>query len=150
MSIEDLQENKYNKDKKLKNKQKGRNSTGIEYEKNELINIKNLKTQFKRVCKNYLIKEGCKLYYLKNTKHKNSDNKYIINKEEYFVPTIDQLNKLLYEYHVKTIHSNYKEMKRLFNKEKIGFPGLESLLEEYINNCPVCSQTSRLNGEKIL
>ena len=34
-------------------------------------------------------------------------------------------------------------MKRLFNKEKIGFPGLESLLEEYVNNCPVCSQTSR-------
>ena len=33
MCIEDLQENKNNKDKKLKNKQKGRNSSGNEYEK---------------------------------------------------------------------------------------------------------------------
>ena len=143
-SKEDKEETKSNIEKKLKNKKKGRNSTGIEFDKNELINIKNLKTQFKRVCNNYLIKEGNKLYYLKNTKHKTTDNKFIIIKEEYYVPTVEELNILLYKFHTKTIHSNYKEMIRQFNNEKIGFPGLEILLEEYVNNCQVCTQNSRV------
>jgi len=60
------------------------------------------------------------------------------------VPTIKQLNKLLYDFHTNIIHSNYKEMKRLFNKQKIGFPGLESLLKEYVNNCPICNWNSRV------
>lgn len=39
---------------------KGRNENGIIYEK--YINIKNLKTQFRKVCKNYKIKDD-KLYF---------------------------------------------------------------------------------------
>lgn len=35
-------------------------------------------------------------------------------------------------------------MKNQFNKEKIWLSGLESLLEEYVNNCPVCAQNSRI------
>ena len=81
---------------------------------------------------------------MKNTKHKTTDNKFIIIKEEYYVPTVEELNTLLYKFHTKTIHSNHKEMIRQFNNEKIGFPGLEILLEEYVNNCPVCTQNSRV------
>ena len=44
-------------DKKLKKKRIGRNDNQISYQENENFNIKNLKTQFKRVCKNYFFKK---------------------------------------------------------------------------------------------
>jgi len=84
------------------------------------------------------------LYYIKNTKLKTNDNAYIIKKEEFYVLKINELNKLLYKFHANSIHNNYKEMKNQFNNEKIWLPGLESLLEEYVNNFPVWAQNSRI------
>ncbi len=52
--------------KKKTNKKLGRNSHGLKYESNEIINIKYLKTQFKMVWNNYFINENNKLFYKKN------------------------------------------------------------------------------------
>ena len=90
---------------------KGRNDVGIEYNSNEIINIKNLKTQFRNVCKNYKIIND-KLYYIKKTKIKNNFGKFDLNLEEFLVPTVEEFNNLLYENHIDTCHGNYKELKK--------------------------------------
>ena len=59
------------------------------------------------------------MYYIKNTKQKTNDNTYIIKKKEFYVPKIDEFNKLLYKFHANTIHSNYKEMKNQFKKKNM-------------------------------
>ena len=44
---------------------------------------------------------------------------------------------------LKSRHSNYKELKEEFYKIKIGFIGIDLLLQEYVTNCPICCQNSR-------
>lgn len=121
---------------------KGRNENGIIYEKDEYINIKNLKTQFREVCKNYKIKDD-KLFYIKIIKKRGEDGKFIKTKMDFYVPTIKELNNLLYEFHNKTCHANYKELKNEFYLNKIGYMGMDSMLQDYVNNCPVCVQVTR-------
>ena len=115
----------------------------MEFESNEFINVKNLKTQFKRVCNNYIIKNNDKLFNKKKLRHKMDNGKYETIIEEFYIPTVEGLNNLLYEYHSKSCHSNYKDLKALFYQNKIGYIGMDLVLEEYVNNCPVCVQTSK-------
>ena len=114
-------------------------------------NIKHLKINFKKICKRYKInKEGKLCFYnlihRKNRKTNNIENDYEDNKKEYewyLLPTIKELNDYLYKFHSDIFHSNYKELKLCFLKNKIWFLGLDKILEEYISNCAVCSQSSR-------
>jgi hypothetical protein len=115
----------------------------VEYESNEFINVKNLKTQFKRVSNNYIIKNNNNFFYKKKLRHKMDNGKYETIIEEFYIPTVEGLNNLLYEYHSKSCHSNYKDLKALFYQNKIGYIGMDLVLEEYVNNCPVCVQTSK-------
>ena len=116
----------------------------MEYDDNEYINIKNMKTQFKRTTKNYILLENNDLFYIRKFKNKN-----IFNGEDksltlfLLVPTIDKLNEKLYQFHVNNFHANYKVIQELFLKERIGFYGINELIEEYVSNCPVCCQSSR-------
>ena len=103
---------------------------------NEIINIKNLKTQFEMFVKN-------KLYYIKKTKIKNNTGKFDIILEELLVPTVEEFNNLLYECHTNTCHGNYKELKKKFNKSKIGYIGIDNIIKDYVNNCPACIQITR-------
>ena len=121
---------------------KGRNDVGIEHDSNEIINIKNLKTQFRNVCKNYKIIND-KLYNIKKTKIKNNIEKFDLILEELLVPTVEEFNNLLYEYHTDTCHGNYKELKKKFNENKIGYIGIDNIIQDYVNNCPACIQISR-------
>ena len=59
------------------------------------------------------------------------------------MPTVAELNEKLYEYHAEHFHCNYKDVQDLFKQNNIGYYGLNSLIEEYVNNCPVCFQSSR-------
>lgn len=60
-----------------------------------------------------------------------------------YVPKIKELNNLLQEFHTKTSHANYKELKNEFYKNKIGYIGIGSMLQDYVNNCAVSVQVSR-------
>lgn len=74
-----------------------------------------------------------KIYIIKNIiKHKNKENKIISKEELFLVPTTDILNQLLYKFHTFSIHSNFKELKAIFYKNKVGFLGLDSIIQEYI------------------
>lgn len=46
-------------------------------------------------------------------------------KKLFLVPTVEMLKNLLYEYHTYSSHSNYKILKENFDKNKIGFLGLD-------------------------
>ena len=59
------------------------------------------------------------------------------------MPTISKLNEKLYEYHALNFHCNYKDVQDLFKTNKIGYYGINSLIEEYVNNYPLCVQSSR-------
>ena len=107
----------------------------------EILGVRNMETSFRKGCKNYFIKDN-KLYYKRAIKIKNQKNKWDIIKVDFYVPTVAELNSLLYKYHVKNCHSNYKELKEEFYKNKIGFIGIDLLLQEYVTNCPVCCQNS--------
>ena len=69
--------------------------------------------------------------------------KTIKNKIELRVPTVAELNEKLYVYHAEHFHCNYKDVQDLFKQNNIGYYGLISLIEEYVNNCPVYVQSSR-------
>ena len=122
---------RYNKEKKIKNQKIGRNSKGLAYDNGELINIKSLKNQFKKTCKNYTIKNDNQLYFkkkIKVMKYNENDNKSSDQKEGLFLlPTKSQLNNFLYQFHISTCHSNYKELKYKFYENKIQ---LSSYLEQ--------------------
>ena len=67
----------------------------------KLLNIKNMKCQFKKSVKNYKLSEDNNLLYEAKTKIFNKlDNTYKIKKELYEVPTVDILNNNLYEIHI--------------------------------------------------
>ena len=116
---------RYNKEKKIKNQKIGRNSKGLAYDNSELINIKSLKNQFKKTCKNYTIKNDNQLYFkkkIKVMKYNEIDNKSSDQKEGLFIEsTISQLNNFLYQFHISTCHSNYKELKFKFYENRHGF-----------------------------
>ena len=59
------------------------------------------------------------------------------------VPTVELLNKKLYEYHVQNFHCNYKDTQSFFKVNKIGFLGINKIIEDYVHDCPVYAQTSR-------
>ncbi len=68
------------------------------------------------MCKNYIIKTKDnidKLYYKRKIRKKDN-NKYINYEEDFLIPTIEELNNLLYKFHTETCHSNYKELKAKF------------------------------------
>ena len=109
----------------------------------KLVNIKNLKSDFRKACKKYFIDIYNNLYYKKISKYKNKENKIKSKEEIFLVPTTDDLNQLLYKYHTSSLHSNYKELKAIFYKATIGFLGLDTIIQEYIKNCPICVQTGR-------
>lgn len=121
---------------------KGRKDIGIEYDSNEIINIKNLKTHFRNVCNTYKIIND-KLYYIKKTKIKNNIGKLDLILEEILVLTVEEINNMLYEYHTDTCHGNYKKLKKKFNENKIGYIGIDNIIQDYVSNCPVCIQISR-------
>ena len=116
---------------------KGRKDIGIEYDSNEIINIKNLKTHFRNVCNTYKIIND-KLYYIKKTKIKNNIGKLDLILEEILVLTVEEINNMLYEYHTDTCHGNYKKLKKKFNENKIGYIGIDNIIQDYVSNCPVC------------
>ena len=86
----------------LKNrKNKGRSDKQVNYGHNEIINIKNMKCQFKKSVKHYKLSEDNNLLYEDKTKIFNKlDNTYKIKKELYEVPTVEILNNNLYEIHI--------------------------------------------------
>ena len=48
-----------------------------------------------------------------------------------------ELNEKLYEYHAEHFHCNYKDIQDYFKQNNIGYYRLNSLIEEYVCNCPV-------------
>ena len=105
--------------------------------------IRNLKSDFRKATKHYFLDNDNKLYYKKIIKTKLQNNKYKTKEEIFLVPTVEMLNDLLYQYHTLTSHANYKILKEMFYKNKIGFLGLDTILQDYIKNCPVCAQVGR-------
>lgn len=105
------------------------------------VNIKNMKSNFKKCCKNYFIKDD-NLYYKKVVNLKKRW-KWEFKKIDILVPKVDELNKLLCKFYIESCHSNYKELKNLFYQNNIGLIGMGQLLEEYVRNCFVYCQTSR-------
>ena len=81
-----------------------------------------------------MVKNSDKLYYKKIIKKKGTDNRYETFTEEFYIPKIEEL---------KTCHGNYKDLKNLFYEKKIGYLGFDSILQQYVNQCSVCIQTSR-------
>ena len=110
----------------------------------KLYNIKNMKKEFRISAKSYKLTENGDLIYLRNFNEKDKLTKKWVKKTlELKVPTVNELNEKLYEYHALKFHCNYKDVQELFKQNNIGYYGLNSLIEEYISNCPVCVQSSR-------
>ena len=105
--------------------------------------IKNLKSDFRKSAKNYYLDQKNNLFYKKTIKYKNKENKFITKIENFFVPTCEQLNQLLYKYHTSSCDANYKILKAIFYKNKIGYLGLDALLQDYIKNFPICVQKGK-------
>ena len=82
-------------------------------------------------------------YFIKKIRYKTENNKITIDIDAFLVPTVQELNNLLYKYHTQTSHGIYKELKSKFYENKIGFKGFDIILEKYVNNCQVYIQTSR-------
>ena len=83
-------------------------------------------------------------FYIKKNKQINPNSKknnYI--EELYKVPTVSELNKFLYKFHIENFHSNAKDTIHFFDINKIGFYGLNTIINDYISNCPVCVQYSK-------
>ena len=83
------------------------------------------------------------IYIIKKSKIKNKEGKWESHIVDLLVPKVEELNNLLFKYHTNSCHSNYKELKHQFNKNKIGYIGIDVLLEDYVRDCPVCCQTSK-------
>ena len=54
------------------------------------------------------------IVYYKKIRKKLENNNYNIIVEGFLGLTVDELNKLLYEFHSKFCHSNYKYLKYIF------------------------------------
>ena len=79
-----------------------------------------MKSQFKKSVKHYKLSEDNKLLYEAKTKVFNKlDNTYKIKKELYEVPTVEILNKNLFEIHTKNFHCNEKDLTEFFKEKKI-------------------------------
>ena len=132
----------YQKKKKIKEK-KGRTEYPLEYKENELINIKSLKNEFRKSTKNIFFLKITN-FYIKKIKQINPNSKKINYIEElYKVPTVSELNKFLYKFHIENAHCNSKDTNHFFDINKIGFYGLNIIINDYISNCPVCVQYSK-------
>ena len=59
------------------------------------------------------------------------------------MPKLTELNNLLYDLYANQFHCNYSIVQNNLKEKGIGYYGLNSLIEEYVGNCPVCVQTSR-------
>ena len=91
--------------------------------------------------KNYVLSEHKELLYIKKIKN-DKTNKFESKFEHLRVPTINQLNEKLYEFHALNFSVNESEVINMFLNNKIGFYGLNVIIEEYISNCPACVQSS--------
>ena len=132
----------YQKKKKIKEK-KGRTEYPLEYKENELINIKSLKNEFRKSTKNIFFLKITN-FYIKKIKQINPNSKKINYIEElYKVPTVSELNKFFYKFHVENFHCNAKDTIHFFDINKIGFYGLNTIINDYISNYPVCVQYSK-------
>ena len=110
----DLNENKNNINIAKARKKKGRSEKPSEYGKKEIINIKNLKNQFKRSAKNYKLTETNELLHKTKIKEYNSKtNSYNYSYQYFHVPTINELNNKLYELHTQNFHKIFIAMKRI-------------------------------------
>ena len=71
-------------------------------------------------------------------KYNEINNKSTDQKEGLFlVSTIFKLNNFLYQFHISTCHSDCKELKFKFYENRIWFSGLDKIIEDYVNCCPV-------------
>lgn len=59
------------------------------------------------------------------------------------VPTVKEMNELLYEFHVNQFNCNYRVVQNSFKKAKIDFYGINEIIEEYVSNCQICAQSSK-------
>ena len=60
-----------------------------------------MKSNFKKYCKHYYIKSD-NLYYEKKSKFKNKDGKWESKLIDLLVPKVDELNNLLFKFHVNS------------------------------------------------
>ena len=81
-----------------------------------------MKKAFRKYCKKYFIKDN-KLFCNKLIKIKNQNNKCDNIKVVFYVTKVTELNELLYKYKAGSFHSNYKELKNEFYKNKVGYIG---------------------------
>ena len=132
---------KFNKKLLIKN---GRTDIEKEYAPNEIIDIKNIKIKFKRSAKNYKLSKNYKLLYkTKIKKYNNKTNLYDFSYDYLQLPTVKDLNNYLYEFHCHNFHCNEKDLIQLFKDNKINFYGLQSIVQDYVYNCPICTQTTK-------
>ena len=106
-------------------------------------NIKNMKKDFREAAKKYTLNDKNEFIYIKYIKEKDTNGLLKEKLIELKVPTVKELNLKLYEYHCENFHCNYKDVQKKFIDNNIGFYGLNSLIEEYVSNCPVCVQNSK-------
>ena len=143
-NLESKEKGKYTYSSQDKSKNLGRPKGNAEKIEKNIYNIKNMKKGFRTSAKSYKLNNKGELLYIRSYKEKDKLTKKIIEtKYELRVPTVSELNEKLYEYHAEHFHCNYKDVQDLFKQNKIGFYGLNSLIEEYVSNCPVCVQSSR-------
>ena len=103
-----------------------------------------MKKEFRNSTKKYKLNNEGELIFQRNIKEKDMKTGEIITKNlELKVPTIKELNEKLYEFHCQRFHCNYKEVQDQFKENNIGFYGINSIIEDYVSNCPICVQTSR-------
>ena len=138
-----------NKEKKadqsnIKSKNLGRPKGQQDNSEKNLYNVKNMKKVFRTSAKSYKLNNKQELVYIRTYQEKDKLTKTTIKKKiELRVPTVAELNEKLYEYHAEHFHCNYKDVQDLFKQNKIGYYGLNSLIEEYVSNCPEYVQSSR-------
>ena len=132
------------KNTKIIRMKKGRSEEHIKYEENEIINIKNLKKEFRKASKHYTLSSNNELLYIRYiTKKDPITKKNTKVKLNLKVPTVKELNLKLYELHAGQFHCNYIDVQDSFKRNNIGFYGINEIIEEYISNCPVCAHSCK-------
>lgn len=79
-------------------KHSGRGAVNNIKNDDEVINVRNIKSNFKKCCKHYYIKNN-NLFYKKKSKFKNKEGKWESHIVDLLVPKIEDLNNLLFKYH---------------------------------------------------
>ena len=87
----------------------------------------------------------------KKKKNNSIDDDVVQYKLDGIISRIDNLQNVLFKTEIEKVRNQmltemdakYEEVQDQFKENNIGFYGINSIIEDYVSNCPICVQTSK-------